>query len=70
MSPSLLTGALAGGVVPCRPDAARQAAPVAALVAARQATRRSGADAGSRHGAAISRVPVLPRSPRHTEVRP
>jgi hypothetical protein len=68
MNSSLLTGGPVGALEPCRPDAARQAALVAALPAARQATRPRRRNAGSRHGAALSRVEVLPRSPRHIEV--
>ncbi len=49
-------------------DAARQAAPQAAPVAARQATRGEGADGDSRHRAALRRVAISPRSPRHIEV--
>lgn len=69
MSTSVLgVPAVAGGMAACSADAARKAAPVAALMAAPQATRHFGADVGSRHGAAICRVPALPRSPRHIEV--
>ncbi|MFT3863995.1 MAG: hypothetical protein QM729_06960 [Solirubrobacterales bacterium] len=63
VAPDVLA-ATAGGLT----DAARQAALPAAPVAARQATRADRTSGVSRHGAALSRVEVLPRSPRHIEV--
>lgn len=67
-TPVLVGRAVAEGRPSHSGDAARQAALPAAPVAARQATRTDRASGVSRHGAALCRAEILPRSPRHIEV--